>query len=208
MFKSDQGFNSKTVIDLFRHQCFKSLRQACSNAAANNSSIQPNESTTNMNNEEASYRYESLLVLLVDIKSTSMKLMSAICRYSNQSPAIEIPNLLYDMMSLNMVYRFDPGHNLNGQLDASKSAVANEIINEEQRNVDVKIAGEEEADEEEDEEEDEDDNSDDVDEDSKEMIDEENPLGGGDDEVVKEEERRRHSNGNMSDQEMISTSSK
>nr|ASL70490.1 nuclear receptor [Brachionus rotundiformis] len=83
LFKSDYGFTNVDKLENFRQQCLNLLRQIC----ARESRV----------NTKTSFRFESLLLALTDIKSISMRFMHYLIQFEKESPEIQLPNLLYDM---------------------------------------------------------------------------------------------------------------
>jgi len=152
LFKSEFGFTNKPLLDQFRHQCYRALRQASSNASKSKQQ-QP---------QMASYRYDSLLLLLVDIKLASVKLMTVLSQFAAETTTAnnnETANLLFDMITSNMdlvgisrpssLSSSSSSNILQSQSSEQMRTVVDEIIQEEDE------PEEEEDDDEEDEDEDE-----------------------------------------------------
>ena len=78
LFKSYYGFETSENIRL-REKCFMSLRKA-----------------THESNQKHHFRYDSYLILLGEIKTLSIRLMSCFSNFHNDCK-IEMPNLLSDM---------------------------------------------------------------------------------------------------------------
>lgn len=109
----------------------------------------------------ASYRYDSLLLLLVDIKLASVKLMTVLSQFAAETTANnnEMANLLFDMIASNMdlvgisrpssLSSSSSSNILQSQSSEQMRTVVDEIIQEEDE------PEEEEDDDEEDEDEDE-----------------------------------------------------
>jgi hypothetical protein len=86
LFKSDYGFSNVTKIEELRRKCFRALKVA----------------TINADKISWSYRYDSLLLLLADIKSISVRLMHFIITF--HSDPKKLPNLLYDMFMSQKIF--------------------------------------------------------------------------------------------------------
>lgn len=87
LFKSDFGFTNRAVLDEFRMQCFQALRAATSNAEKTSSSTQH------------LYRYDSIVVLLADLKWASMRLMNTLGQFAGVVGTEK--SLLFDMITSN-----------------------------------------------------------------------------------------------------------
>lgn len=96
LFKSEHGFMQTQKLDQLRQKSSCILKQSCMNVCRAN---RANQSTDNRLTS-LSYRYETILLLLVDIKSIGMKLMHTMAQY-NDHYKIELPNLLCDMLKSN-----------------------------------------------------------------------------------------------------------
>ncbi|CAF0742425.1 unnamed protein product [Brachionus calyciflorus] len=83
LFKSDYGFTNVEKLDNFRTKCLSLLKQICIKETKLNS--------------RSSLRYESLLLILTDIKSISMRFMHYLIQFKIENSNIQMPNLLYDM---------------------------------------------------------------------------------------------------------------
>jgi hypothetical protein len=116
LFKSDYGFLNIEKLEQFRQKCFRTLKNVTKKVTTvsstdsisgnnNNKDIGNFASTTTTNsnsslNKEqeyvADYRYESIILLLADIKSISMRFMHYIITFYTEYK-IKLPGLLYDM---------------------------------------------------------------------------------------------------------------
>jgi hypothetical protein len=78
LFKSDYGFVNVGKLEAFRQKCLSTLRE--------------------QTKASSSYRYDSLLILLSDIKSISIRFVHAVFMFHAEYK-IEMPTLLYDMLT-------------------------------------------------------------------------------------------------------------
>ena len=89
LFKSDFSFSDVEKLEQCRHMCLQSLKMSRSTAAANSSA----------------YRFESLLMLLSDLKAISIRLAQEMYMFYAEHH-VELPTLLYNML--------DQSHSLFG----------------------------------------------------------------------------------------------
>ena len=116
LFKSDYGFSNVSKIEEIRRQCFKALKLA----------------TIKANKIAWSYRYDSLLLLLADIKSVSVRFVHYIINF--HSDPKKLPNLLYDMLkSFGLTSQSEESRNSN---ISPKSCVSDSFMDVETINLD------------------------------------------------------------------------
>ncbi len=86
LFKSYYGLHNSEKILRLREKCFVTLKKATQDSKAASSL------------SAYDFKYDFYLMLLTDIKTLSMKLMSSLLLFSNDSE-IKVPSLLLDMCS-------------------------------------------------------------------------------------------------------------
>lgn len=91
LFKSYCGFNSSDNIMRLRESCFVTLKKATKDAYFNRQAADD-------------FRYDSYLILLSDIKTLSMRLMTSLLAFSKDN-SIRLPNLLSDMCISQRTFR-------------------------------------------------------------------------------------------------------
>jgi hypothetical protein len=119
LFKSDYGFSDVIKIEEIRRKCFKALKVA----------------TIKANKMTSSYRYDSLLLLLSDIKFISMRFVNFII--TSHSDPKQLPNLLYDMFLTQKIFTLTSKNEENRNSNNSpKSCVSDAFMEVETFNID------------------------------------------------------------------------
>jgi hypothetical protein len=85
LFKSDFGFMDVSRLDTFRQKCLATLRKQTKERAG-------------VLALSSLYRYDSLLILMSDIKSISIRFVHAVFMF-HMEQKVAMPTLLHDMLS-------------------------------------------------------------------------------------------------------------
>ena len=114
LFKSDYGFANLEKLEEIRRKCFKTLKLA---------TMRADKSSTE---SSWSYRYDSFLLLLADIKCVSMRFMHFII--TCQDDPKKLPNLLYDMFLTQKVFGLATGNLYNLSRNSSISCASDLVM--------------------------------------------------------------------------------
>ena len=107
LVKSEYGCGDVEKLDKFRQNCFKTLKTAAMKACRDLKAASCGDEHADLAKVSWSYRYESLLVMLADVKSIGMRFMQYLLGF-HVDFKLKLPNLLSDVFSTQSMFGLMP----------------------------------------------------------------------------------------------------
>jgi hypothetical protein len=101
LVKSDYGCGDADKLDKLRQNCFRALKVAAMKACRG---LKAAGDAADLVKASWSYRYESLLVMLADVKSIGMRLMQHMLAFHLELKLEKMPNLLSEVFSTQSMF--------------------------------------------------------------------------------------------------------